>query len=67
MSDITQRVEQMISEGLALTQHLASESRDAEGNLRCCVCGSPHALVCVGKGWGGVYACRSCESEGGQS
>lgn len=61
MNDAGERVEQMIVDWLAYGQHLAEQSRDAEGNIVCCVCGGP-AVVCVSPGWGGTYACRICLS-----
>ena len=57
-----ERIESMVVEAFALTQHLAEQSRDTEGNIICCVCGD-RATVCVAKGWGGVYACRACAAE----
>lgn len=61
--DLGPQIDEMIAESLALTQHLAAQSRDASNRLCCCVCGGRDALICVGKGYGGVFACRSCSAE----
>lgn len=59
---VTDAVEQMIAECLALTQHLAEQSTTADGAKQCCVCGD-RAIVLVAPGWGGVWACRACDDD----
>jgi len=60
---VTGLVDRLLVEWMAGSQVLAEQSRDDALNIRCCVCGSRHGLVCVARGWGGVYACRVCDAE----
>lgn len=60
MSGIEDTIEGMLVRAFGLTMHLASESRDADGNVCCCICGGDYGLINTVPGWGGVFVCRTC-------
>ena len=61
--EVQQTVEDMIVRKLALTLHLADESKHPDGGKQCCICGARHPLEMTVPGWGGVFACRPCIAE----
>ena len=60
---ISEKIDDLLAQWLAHGPHLATQSRTPDGDRCCCVCGSTDRLVCVEKGWGGIYACRDCAAE----